>query len=99
MQRGRGGEPWQQRRVLDRVPGPVAAPPEDFVRPPAAEHDGDGEEDPRYEDRRAERAQEAMAEAAPHERCAGQPEWNRQPDVAHVEKRRDTSPSPPRPPP
>ena len=48
VQRGGGGQPGQERGVLDRVPGPVAAPAEHLVGPPAAEHDRAGEEDPRH---------------------------------------------------
>ena len=39
VEEGRGGQPRQQRDVLDRVPAPVAAPAEDVVRPPAAQQD------------------------------------------------------------
>ena len=38
---GGAGEPRQERRVLDRVPRPVAAPAEHLVAPPRAEHDAD----------------------------------------------------------
>ena len=40
------GEPRQERRVLDGIPGPVAAPSELDVRPPHAERDADREEEP-----------------------------------------------------
>ena len=66
-ERGRG-EPRQQRRVLDRVPAPVAAPAEHRVAPPRAEHDADGEEAPRDERRAAHVGQPALAEAAGDER-------------------------------
>ena len=46
VQVGGAGEPRQERRVLDRVPGPVAAPAEHLVGPPRAEHDADGQEAP-----------------------------------------------------
>jgi hypothetical protein len=42
----RAGEPGHERRVLHRVPGPVAAPAEHLVGPAAAEHDADREEEP-----------------------------------------------------
>ena len=41
------GQPRQQRGVLDRVPGPVAAPAELGVGPARAEQDADAEEEPR----------------------------------------------------
>ena len=42
----RAGEPREERRVLDRIPRPVAAPSQLDVRPPHAERDADGEEEP-----------------------------------------------------
>src|SRR2546430_11979803 len=49
VEEGGHGEPRQQRRVLDRVPGPVATPPELDVGPPHPETDPDGEEQPGQE--------------------------------------------------
>ena len=45
-QRG-ADQPRHERRVLDRIPEPPAAPAELVVSPPAAERDADGEEQPR----------------------------------------------------
>ena len=47
------GQPRQQRRVLDRVPGPVAAPAQLGVGPARAEQDADAEEEPRRRARSA----------------------------------------------
>ena len=70
VQRRGGGEPGQERRVLHRVPGPVAAPAQHLVRPPAAEHDGHGEEDPRQQQPRRAARHEVVAEPAAQERGA-----------------------------
>ena len=88
MQRGRGGEPGQEGRVLDRVPGPVSAPAQHFVGPPSAEHDRAGQEDPGEEEEVPQRPDEVVAEAPDQERGAGEAEGNGHPHVARVEKRR-----------
>ena len=69
QRRGRR-EPRQERRVLHRVPGPVAAPAQHLVGPPAAEHDRHGEEDPGHQQPGPQRAQEVVAQAAREERRA-----------------------------
>ena len=46
MQERGAGQPRHQRGVLDRVPGPVAAPAELGVGPARAEQDPDAEEEP-----------------------------------------------------
>ena len=46
VQEGGADQPRHHRRVLDRVPAPVAAPAELGVRPARAEQDPDREEDP-----------------------------------------------------
>ena len=57
-------QPRHQRRVLDRVPSPVAAPAELGVRPARAEHDPDAEAQPRRQRERPHRAQPVAAEPA-----------------------------------
>jgi hypothetical protein len=42
----RAREPRHERRVLDRVPGPIAAPAELLVAPQAAEQEAEREESP-----------------------------------------------------
>ena len=44
---GGAHQPRHERRILDRIPEPPAAPAEFVVRPPAAERDADGEKRPR----------------------------------------------------
>ena len=76
------GEPRQQRRVLDRVPAPVAAPAEHLVAPPRAEDDADGEEAPRDERRAARVGEPALAEAAGDRAPRSRTRTGREPDVA-----------------
>ena len=82
------GEPREQRRVLDRVPRPVAAPPEHLVAPPRAEQDADREEAPRDERRPARIGEPSLAEPPGDERGDREHERHREPDVAEIEHRR-----------
>ena len=83
-----GGEPREQRRVLDRVPAPEAAPAEHRVAPPRAEHDADREEAPRDERRTADRGEPSFTESSGDERGDREGERDREADVARVEERR-----------
>src|SRR5207253_4774561 len=57
----RGGEPRHERRVLHRIPRPVAAPAEDVVAPPAADQEPEREEVP-GDDRPAARQRDPRSE-------------------------------------
>ena len=46
MDERRGGEPRQECGVLDRIPRPVATPPEGLIAPPGPEDDAQGQEAP-----------------------------------------------------
>ena len=81
-------QPGHERRVLDRVPEPPAAPAELVVRPPAAEHDAAGEEAPRERRPRPRPARPRGVEPAAEQRRDREREGDREPDVAHVEQRR-----------
>ena len=61
-------DPRHQRRVLDRVPGPVAPPAEDLVRPAPPEHDPHREHAPGEERPASRRAEPGRAQLAGHER-------------------------------
>ena len=82
------GEPRQERRVLNRVPGPEAAPPEHLVGPPCTEDDADGEEAPREQRPPASLDQPALADTAGDQRGHRKREGDREPDIAEVEHRR-----------
>src|SRR5690606_24489851 len=43
MEHPDANQPWDQRRVFNRIPGPVATPAERFVSPPTSEHDSEPE--------------------------------------------------------
>ena len=88
VQVGGAGEPRQQRRVLDRVPRPVAAPAEHLVGPPGAEHDADGQEAPGEQGPAAGGEQPPLAHPAGDQRGDGEGERDGEADVAEVEHRR-----------
>ena len=88
VQVGGAGEPGQERGVLDRVPRPVAAPAQDLVGPPGAEHDADGEEAPGEQRPAPGLDQPALAHPAGGQRGDGEGERHGEPDVAEVEHRR-----------
>ncbi len=82
------GQPRQEAGVLDRVPRPVAAPAEDLVAPPGAEHDADGEEAPSDQRPAAGGDEPALAQPAGGEGGDGEGERDGEPDVAEVQHRR-----------
>ena len=88
MQERRRRQPRQERRVLDRIPRPVAAPSELDVRPPHAEHDADRQEEPREQRPAPHDAQPRRVEPAREQRRDRERERNRRRDVAEVQHRR-----------
>ncbi len=88
VQIGGRREPRHDRRVLDGIPCPVAAPAEHRVAPPRAGHDADAEERPRHErevPRRHEPAVPALTEDERRDRVG---EGDRGEHVTEVQKRR-----------
>ncbi len=88
VEKRRAREPREQRRVLDRIPRPVAAPPELDVGPPHAERDADREEEPAQQRPAPHRRQPLRVEAARDEGSDRVGERNRRRDIAEVEHRR-----------
>ena len=87
VQEGRAGQPRQQRGVLDRVPGPVAAPAQLGVGPAGAEQDPDAEEEPGRQREAARRADPVGVHAPHDERPDGEGEGHRPQRVPRVEHR------------
>ena len=75
-------------RVLDRIPGPVAAPAELLVRPDHPERQADRQKQPREHRPAAHGAQPRVVEMAGDERRHAERVRNRHPDEARVERRR-----------
>ena len=88
VQKRRRREPRQQRRVLDRVPRPVAAPAELFVRPDHPEHQAERQEQPAEHRPAAHGAQPRIVQMTGDERRDAERERNRHADEARVERRR-----------
>ncbi len=88
VQEGGAGQPRDQGGVLDRVPGPVAAPAEFAVGPAGSERQADGQEDPGDQGEAAGRADPAGVEAAGDQGADRECERDREEDVAGVERRR-----------
>src|SRR5437868_14518529 len=86
MEVGRRREPGHDRRVLHRVPGPIAAPPEDRVAPPGSGDDADAEQGPRPERGLARLGEPAIARLTEDERGDRVGEWDAREDVAEVEE-------------
>src|SRR3546814_11507871 len=85
---GGAREPRQQRRVLDRVPAPEAAPAEHLVAPPRAEDDADREEAPGGERGPAGLDEPAIAEPAGGKRGDREGERHGEAHGAEGEKRK-----------
>ena len=83
--RGRD-EPRHDRRVLDRVPGPIAAPAQHRVRPPRARDDADAEQGPGHEREAPRRHQPAIAALAEDERRDRVGERDREQDVPEIKE-------------
>src|SRR2546427_2289037 len=92
VQVGGRGEPRHDRRVLHRVPRPVAAPAKDGVAPPRAGDDTDAKKGPGDERETACRHGPAIAALAEDERRDGVCERHRREYVAEVEERRGGGP-------
>ena len=88
MDERRAGQPRQEGRVLDRVPGPVAAPAEGLVAPPRTEHDAEGEVPPRQHGPPAGGDQPALTDPAGDERRDRERERHRESDITQIEDRR-----------
>ena len=88
VQEGGAEQPRHQRRVLDRVPGPVAAPAELGVGPAGAKQEPEPKESPGDQGEAAGRADPLGVEAAGDEGADREGERHREGDVARVEHRR-----------
>ena len=85
----RGGrQPRHQRGVLDRIPGPVAAPADLDVRPVRAQQHADAQARPREQRPAADGHQPACVGAARDQRGHRECERHGQRDVAQVQHRR-----------
>ena len=87
QERGRG-EPGKQPGVLDRVPGPVAAPTQLLVRPDHPEREAKGQDEPAHHGPAPHGAQPRVIEVAGDERRQPEGERNRHPDKPGVERGR-----------
>ena len=85
VQKGGGRQPGQQGGVLDRIPGPVAAPTQFHVGPLAAHQDANREEQPRHEGPAAQHPQPDGVHATDGQGRHGQRERHRQSDITQVE--------------
>ena len=88
MQVGRAGQPREERGVLHRVPRPVAAPPQDLVRPPGAQQDPHRQAAPGHERPAAGLQQPALPHATRGQRRHRQGERHGEAHIAQVEHRR-----------
>ncbi len=83
-----GDEPGHEGDVLDRIPGPPAAPAELVVGPDRAHRDADGEEHPGEQRPGADPARPGGVDAALDEGGDGEGIGHREADVAEIEERR-----------
>ncbi len=88
VQEGGAGEPGHQAGVFDRVPSPVAAPAQHGVGPVHAEHDAEGEEEPRDHRPAASDVDPLLAGVAHHQCAEREGKGHGEADVAEVEHRR-----------
>ena len=87
VQEGGADQPRHQGGVLDRIPGPVAAPAELRVGPAGAEQEAEAEEGPGDQGEAAGGADPLGVDAAGDERADREGEGDREGDVPRVEHR------------
>src|SRR4029077_20528287 len=85
VKEGGASDPWEQRRVFDRVPGPVTAPAENGISPVRTEEDADGLEAPGDHGPTASDVNPFLAGIAPQKCCEREGEWNREAGVAEIQ--------------
>src|SRR5215469_14137162 len=88
MKERRAGEPGHEGGVLDRIPGPPAAPAEDVIGPPAAHRDADREKAPGEEGPGSDPARPGGIDASLDERRDGEGEGHREADISEIEEGR-----------
>ena len=88
MDEGGSGKPWHQRRVLDRVPEPKAAPAQRIVGPVRTHRDAEGEEPPGDQSERPDETRPGRVDAAFDQRRRCERENDREADIAEVQQRR-----------
>ncbi|OPZ72533.1 MAG: hypothetical protein BWY83_00600 [bacterium ADurb.Bin478] len=88
MKKRGAGQPRHKRGILDRVPGPVAAPAQLHVRPLHAEEIADGEEQPAEEGPAANASDPFFIQPFVDQRSDGKSEWHCKADKADVQRRR-----------
>ena len=85
VQVGRGSEPGHERRILDRIPGPVPAPAQDFIGPAATENDARTQSQPR-EEAPAPSGSKPFRSESPSDECReSESKWRRKAGKAQVE--------------
>ena len=87
VQERRADQPRHQRRVLHRIPGPVAAPAELGVGPAGAEQDPDPEEEPGGERERPREPDPLRVQPPRDQRADRERERHREQRVARVQHR------------
>ncbi len=88
VEQGGRRQPGDERGVLDRVPGPVAAEAEHDVGPPGAEADAQAEEEPAEHGPLLRALHPELVAAAEQQRADGEGERHREADVADEQRRR-----------
>ena len=88
VQEGGAGQPRHQRRVLDGVPAPVAAPPELRVGPARTQQDAYAEQQPGREGEAPDSFDPVGVESSRQQRADTERERDRRERVARVEHRR-----------
>ena len=88
MEKRAHGEPGQEAGVLDRIPGPVAAPSELDVGPPHSQGDPGRQEEPGKQGPAPDCVDPSSIDSAGHQRGDREGKRNGDADVAEVEERR-----------
>src|SRR6516164_10960983 len=88
MQQRGSGEPRHQRRILDRIPKPEAAPAERVIGPVRSASDADGQAHPGTEHPRTNPARPSRVDASLQQRGNRERKCDRESDIAEVQERR-----------
>src|SRR6266849_3491724 len=86
MEVSRGGEPGHDRRVFHRVPSPISTPPQDLIRPAAAEHIAHGQKEPRQESPAARSADPYLPKLSSGQGSHSKSKRHRSADIAQVQR-------------
>src|SRR5690348_4290969 len=87
MQESRASDPWQQRSILDGIPGPIPAPSEDGISPVGAEQNANSKKTPSDHRPAPRNVNPFLTGIAAEQRRHGECEGNRESGISEIKHR------------